>query len=339
MAMLPGCASPRLNADVLAQDAAWVDDTIAVLDRQGDPDSLVAIALLSESPLLPLDRLDSAAIEALRRAALSAPDNAVIAALRLFACLTAKECDETEPAAALQRLDPGNAAALVPRVRSALRSGDADAIDAAVAEFAGATTFNLHQNPGIVSAIDALGRATLPRRPGSDEFVDVRYLTAEMLGAYSTYALSLFESSGTVTEICRDAVLGSARHSNCVRAFKLMMSADTSILQILGASLTCRIAPADSAQVATAREFMRRFEWTGILRSEAMGPIPPSEGDSSAIRRFLIQDHEAMRLHAREDDARRAHLISLGMDPDPPEDWMPKKESAIGNAMSKCGVR
>jgi len=338
VATLAGCATSRSTPDVLAEDSAWLDQAVAALERRGDPGSLVAVALLSESPIYGLDRPDSVAINALRAAAVAAPENRGIAALRLLVCLAANECNATEAADGLQRIDPANGATLLPKLQSALRSGNADAIDAALAELAGAATVNLYQNPNVVFATDALDGADLPRHPESPEFEVISYLSAAMVGAYPLYEMSLFYGSGTVSEICRDAVAGSARHGNCVKAFELIMSADTSTLQILGASLTCRIAPADSESVAKAREFMRQFEWTGNLLSEAMGASSLAEIDPDRVHQFLSQQHEAMRRHAREDDARRAHLISMGMDPDPPADWMPKKESAIGNAMAKCGL-
>jgi hypothetical protein len=165
MSVLPGCATPRSAANYATQYASWQDQVTTVLARQGDVDSLIAQAFLRRSVSEPRHHTHPDALAALHAAAAMAPTHRPVAALRLQACLAALQCDATELAAHLRRIDPGNGLADLADLRAAEHRNDAAAVDAALASLAAATSLNTYFNLNVVAASDALERAQLPASP------------------------------------------------------------------------------------------------------------------------------------------------------------------------------
>jgi hypothetical protein len=330
LAALSGCATAR--SDRYAEFTAWRIQVITTLREQRDPDSLIATALLSESVGVPDDDPDPDLVAALAAAA-AASDSAAIAALHLLVCLQRADCDHSIAATALQRMDPDNGLALWPQVRSALQSGDESRIDAAITQLAQSGSFNLHQNANIVAAVRSIRRTVLPTPPDELEIEVASSLAVEMLGSYSVYALQTVSTTPSLFSACRDVEEASQRHRMCLQLLSTMMASDITILQMLGASWTCRIASPGTAELDRARATFRLNKWTSDhLMSALRRGVKERQGEH--VQRYLDVQIETMRLNAREEDSERAHAVALGFAPDPPEDWQPEHRFVVGN----CGL-
>jgi hypothetical protein len=153
-----------------------------------------------------------------------------------------------------------------------------------------------------------------------------------MRGEYTSYALRMISTSPSVLEACRHSEAASDRHRICLQILSTMMASDTEILQMLGASMTCRIASPSSADLDEARATFRRVDW---ISEHLLGALQrmAQEGQTEAMQRYLHLELEMMGRHAREEDSRRALVAALGLAADPPDEWQSKRRLKIGN----CG--
>jgi hypothetical protein len=315
LGLLTACTAARADPEYGARYTAWQAQLTTALKSQGDADSLVALALLRRSVTEPRYFTDAAALDALSAAAAAAPESRAVAALRLQACLAAQACDATEPAAHVQRIDPGNGIAGFASLRSATQSGDATRIDAALATLASASAFNIYFNANTVAATDALGRTRLAAEPNQRRTGKAGEWLVVVTDGYSLYSTAAVED---IAKACRDSVATDARRSNCLRTFATMQRSDAMVLQSFGADQTLRHAGPATAAAAAARDTRRRFDWYGESLAGAMKPW-----NFRQIPAVLL---DARRSHAREEDAQRALLAHLKVSADPPADWKPPTE-------------
>lgn len=239
MAMLPGCAT---------QYATWRNQVTTALAQQRNVDSLIAQAFLRRSVSEPQHHTHPDALAALHAAAAMAPAHRAVAALRLQACLAALECDATEPAAHLWRIDPGNGLPDLADLSAAMRRNDAAAIDAALASLAAATAFNSYFNANVVAASDALHRTQLPASPDERRSAAAEeWLYAVIDGA------ALYTTVGVqdLVRACRGPDGMDTRRSSCLRITGMLMRSDTLVMQSFAARQALRLAPPDSPSVAT----------------------------------------------------------------------------------------
>lgn len=333
LAVLPalsGCATKL--PDHYVELIAWRGEVVTTLRQQRDPYSMVAVALFPAA-LTDLEFYkDPIIIGSLDAAAAARPDDAAIAALRLMACLALPDCDHARAAEALGRVDPGNGIALWSHLRSEFESADERRIDAALVQLARSSSFNVHQNANIVAAVQSLRSTALPPPPQEPDIDAASALGLEMLGNYTGYALRMLSGAPSVLEACRYSEAATDRHRMCLQILSTMMASDAEILQMLGASLTCRIASPGSADLDQARAAFRRVDWTS---ESLLGAIQrmAQEGQTEALQRYLDLELEMMSRHAREEDSRRALVAALGLAVDPPDDWQSKRRLKVGN----CG--
>lgn len=328
MTALSGCAT-KLPDDYVKL-VAWRGEVITTLRQQRDPSSMVAAALLPVSFTDLEFYTDPVIIESLDAAAAAAPDDAAIAALRLMACLALPECDHAGAAEALGRVDPGNGIALWSNVRSAFESADERRIDAALVQLTRSSSFNVHQNANIVAAVQSLRSTALPPPPQEPDIDPASALGLEMLGNYTGYVFRMINTAPSVLAVCRDSKSPDDRHRVCLQILSTMMASDTEILQMLGASLTCRIASPGSAELEQARAKFRRVDWMSEHLLSEMERAA-QEGHTEAMQRYLDLELEMMRRHAREEDSRRALVLALGVAADPPDEWKSKRRLKVGN--------
>jgi hypothetical protein len=315
LGLLAACTAARADPEYGNRYAAWQAQLTAALTAQGDPDSLVALALLRRSVTEPRHFTDAAALDALNAAAAAAPESRAVAALRLQACLAAQSCDATEPAAHVQHIDPGNGIAGFADLRRATQGSDAIRIDAALAALANASAFNIYSNANTVAATDALSRTRLAAEPYKRRSGKAGEWLVVATAGYSLYSTAAVED---IAKACRDPTATDARRADCLRMFATLQRSDAMVLQSVGANQMLRHAGPATAAAAAARETRRRLDWY-------------AEGVTSAMKPWNFRQVPAVllaarRSHAREEDAQRALLAHLKVSADPPVDWRPRTE-------------
>ncbi|MEZ5457789.1 MAG: hypothetical protein R3E65_00260 [Steroidobacteraceae bacterium] len=143
MTALGGCATTRSESDALSEHNAWVTKGAEALALRTDANSRLARALAplplpfsddySDPAWIPVISVDRADVDRLDAAAAHAPESRPIRAFRLLGCLAIEDCDASAAAESLAHVDPGNALALVPRLRAAHHQNeDEAAVDAAL---------------------------------------------------------------------------------------------------------------------------------------------------------------------------------------------------------------
>ncbi|MEZ5457787.1 MAG: hypothetical protein R3E65_00250 [Steroidobacteraceae bacterium] len=319
LGLLAACTAARADPQYGERYTVWQAQLTTALTAQSDADSLVALALLRRSVTEPRYFTDATALDALNAAAAAAPENRAVAALRLQACLAAQGCDATEPAAHVQRIDPGNGIADFASLRSATQSGDATQIDAALASLANALAFNIYFNANTVAATDALSRTRLAAEPNQRRSGKAVEWLVAVTDGYSLYGTAAVED---IAKACRDPAATDARRANCLRTFATLQGSDAMVLQSVGANQTLRHAAPTIAAAAAARETRRRLDWYGESLAGAMKPWN--------FRQIPAALLAARRVHAREEDAQRALLAHLKVSAEPPADWKPLTEPVAG---------
>jgi len=285
----------------------------AALAQQRNVDSGIAQAFLRRSVSEPQHHTDPDALAALHAAAAIAPAHQAVAALRLQACLAALDCDATEPAEHLRRIDPGNGLAGLADLRAAMRRDDAAAIDAALAELAAATAFNSYFNANVVAASGALERTQLPA------FADGRRSAAAEEWLYSVISGSALYTTVGIQDLvraCRGPDSNDARRTSCLRITDMLMRSDTLTMQSFAARQALRMAQPGSLEALKAAELRRRLDWYNDALNAGLKPW----NFRKTPGKLLV----ALRDHPREEDARRALLAALNIAADPPADWAPK---------------
>lgn len=330
---LSGCATTRSESDNLAEHNAWVTKGAEALALRTDAYSRLARAL-APLPLPMVDDYSDPAwtrfnsinrtdVDRLDAAAAQAPENRAIAAFRLLGCLAIEDCGASAAAESLARVDPGNALALVPQLRTALQSEDEAAVDAALEALGPQPDFRTYSNAAAVIAVDAFISATHAGKSRRNAELEAITWLSGVIGRQSVY---LFEAFTDVTKACRGS-LSARRHAACVKARALLMGSDSLIVQMAAVGQANRNAAAGSAEAAMALELRRRFDW----ESESLMSVYTPKVRPKQVLLWSKQQLDAMRTHARESDSRRAVLIAMHVSPDPPDDWKPKRRLAIGS--------
>jgi hypothetical protein len=226
-------------------------------------------------------------------------------------CLDTPGCDIASATQALREIDPGNGLGDWPALRTAVVRDDPSAIDDALQRLSEARTFNLYFNPTVVTVAEALAHTGLPSQPRGRRTRDPAQwaTTAAGFGARITPPLK------SISDACRGDTLLATHRSRCLKIAATLMTADTSILQSFGASLTQRLAAPHSAEHASTLAWRHGLEWRQLQSREALKPFRQ--------RRWTAEFMRAMRTHPREEDAARAVLVAMGLPPDPPRGWKP----------------
>lgn len=337
LAVLPalgGCATGRSESDALSEHNAWVTKGAEALALRTDANSRLARALAplplpfsddySDPAWIPVISVDRADVDRLDAAAAHAPESRPILAFRLLGCLAIEDCDASAAAESLARVDPGNALALIPRLRTALQSEDEAAVDAALEALGPQPDFRTYSNAAAVIAVDAFISATDAGKSRRNAELEAITWLSGVIGRQSVY---LFEAFTDVTKACRGS-LSARRHAACVQARALLMGSDSLIVQMAAVGQANRNAAAGSAEAAMALELRRRFDW----ESESLMSVYTPKVRPKEVLLWSKQQLAAMRTHARESDSRRAVLIAMHVSPDPPADWQSKRRLESGNS-------
>ena len=307
------CATTESNLEAASLDNAR---NKAALIAGGDSSSLMSAALLAWSfPQGPAARTgvpDNDRLALVERAAALAPADAAIASLAVTLCLDTSGCDALAAAARFRGVDAGNAAGWLADLRTATDQGP-DAVDTVLRSMATGTSFNLHFNQLVTYVVDSSARAhvNLTRPSGKvaapfERLVNaVGIVSAEGIPALQSFALA-----------CTDPAHRSTRAEACRAILRATTSADTALIQSLGARLRVQLdAPGDPDRIA-AEAWRRTYEWQ---RDQT------SASETSFWNRNARAQTQ-LRLVAslpREQDVMRAMLEKYGRPVEPPATWKP----------------
>jgi hypothetical protein len=280
-----------------ARHAARIQVLQKELLARGDADSLAAGALFARLSASPDGSLELAA-----RAVAAAPDRADLLLEQLQLCQKIPACDSQALEAQLRQLDPDNGISWTYALWRADRSNDQAELRRDRAGLARAQRVDWHWNE-IVSRLTAAvtGKAGY----GSQEAL------VEVIGIEAAFITPLQSVSKACSaqEIQAPEVLAQCRQ--IAAAFR---RGDTYLFEMYGTSLAARLWPAGSAESAQIAVERRAVHYWMDAHSRHSAEL-----DSAAAARILATLYAQ---YPTEQQAFRALFIRLGLNPDPPADWV-----------------
>ena len=310
-ATLVGCAATKAQrAHQLQNQARWTAEAVETLITQGDASSLMAAALLFRDPRQrPLVGREPLALAA--RAQDRTPTDPAAVWLRYALCAGTASCDAVSSGARLRSLDPDNGMGWWPQLQSSVTNHDTVASDQILDHLANAQSFRVYFNPTAVQVTDALGRVRGPAARALHLYGQSMALMTAM-GGFAAQGIPPLQ---VLSNACRDATHAAARRATCMKIFStLMNTADSTLLQSFGASLSLRLAPRGSTEFLAAERWHRTQDW----RNAQFGILFNSWRIAAALKVQLT----AMRQFAREEDSVLAVLRHYRRPFDPPADWV-----------------
>jgi hypothetical protein len=294
-----GSKADRALRQKEAQEAARLPRLQSELVAQGDPDSLAASALVAG---LISGFSSSTALDLATRAVAGAPDRSDLALLQLQLCESAPACDPLPLERRLRVLDPANGITWTYALLRADREQRAEDWAAARGGLAQSKGVNLYWN----RTVSHLARA-VAGKAGFDSGAAV----AEVIGIEANLmtALQPIGRACEAQEIQLPDVLGQ-----CRRIAAALRHADTSVLEADGSSMGLRVWPAGSAErleVLNERHVLR-YRVDLMTRYTAQLNSPKA---TNALVGLLTQ-------YPTQQAAMRALYVRLGLQPDPPPDWV-----------------
>ena len=308
---LVGCATPeQLEQRNAAKRAAWTAQTVDALIAQGDASSLMAAALLFRDPRQ-LSLVGPEPLTLAERAQERAPTDPAAAWLRYALCAGTVTCDAVSSGARLRMLDPDNGMGWWPDLQLSVTNRDVAASDQILDHLANAQSFRVYFNPTAVQVTDALGRVSGP----AARALHLHGQSMALMTAMGGFAAQGIPPLQVLSNACRDATHAAARRATCMKIFStLMNTADSTLLQSFGASLSLRLAPRGSTEFLAAERWHRTQDW----RNAQFGILFNSWRIAAALKVQLT----AMRQFAREEDSVLAVLRHYRRPFDPPADWV-----------------
>ncbi len=294
-----GSKADRALRQKQAQEAARLPRLQNELVAQGDPDSLAAGALVAG---LISGFSSSTALDLATRAVAGAPDRSDLALLQLQLCESAPACDPLPLEKRLRVLDPANGIGWTYALLRADREQRAADWAAARGGLAQSKDVNLYWN----RTVSRLARA-VAGKAGFDSGAAV----AEVIGIEGSLmsALQPISRACEAQEIQLPDVLGQ-----CRRIAAALRHSDTSVVEADGSSMGLRVWPEGSAErlaVINERQVLR-YRVDLMTRYAAQLNSPQA---THALAGLLTQ-------YPTQQAAMRALYVRLGLQPDPPSDWV-----------------
>jgi len=271
---------------------------------------------------------NSVAVAAADREALIARASAdahADAFVQWFAASHAQD-DEVKAAAlrALQSLEPDNGMVWMLSVDSAMQSGDAPGVSAALARMAAATRFDDRFGEFVVEWLQAGDRHPLQRNDVAQAQADLDPDTVPIVRAIAYASALAIPAAQSVLGACRDSAEDDFAHRahDCSTIGRLLAGKANSLVSRAFGIVLLRIIGDPSLA-----GFERRFAWL----NEFTVRMPDVATDSGHARRFeadwLAVGHEIGVLQRQ--------LVRLGLPLEPPADWQPAARSVAAGAVDQ----
>lgn len=280
------------------QDAARLPRLQSELIAQGDPDSLAAGALVAGL----ISGISSSVLDLAGRAVASAPDRADLALLQLQLCESAPACDPLPLEKHLRVLDPENGITWTYALLRADREQRPADWNAARGGLAQAKRVDLYWNHTVSHLAKAVaGKAGFDADAALTEVIGIE--------AALMSALQPISRACQAQELQRPDVL-----DQCRRIAAALRRGDTTVIEADGSTLALRLWPAGSAErleVIKERQVLRyRVELITRYATQLNSPQA-----TQALAGLLTQ-------YPTQQTAFRALYLRLGLQPDPPADWV-----------------
>lgn len=225
---------------------------------------------------------DARSGEILRQAAEQARGDPLVQMLWALAPDKASGCDERNPCPgrrdALARLEPDNGFAWTPALKDAVKSGDAGAVDAALARIAEATRYDDYFVQGWQAWMAALGPRARAFGAKSDRDIWTWAVSnATMVLGPSHVAMQC--------SLHRHPNVSAARLDACARVGRLMSRAGTSVMtQRLGLAAVRGAGKQDADDLAVRRE----LDWLQVKHVELAGQAESNPAEKKAYFADLV---------------------------------------------------
>lgn len=282
-----------------AQDAARLPRLQSELVAQGDADSLAAGALVAGSIA---GFSSSTALDLAARAVAGAPDRADLALLQLQLCEGTPACDPLPLEKHLRALDPENGITWTYALLRADREHRPADWEVARAGLAQSKRVDLYWN----RIVSHLAKA-VTGKAGFDS--DAALAGAIGMESALMNALQPISRACQAQELQRPNVLGQ-----CRRVAAALRQGDTAMVEAEGSSMALRVWPEGSAErleVINERRVLRyRVDLTTRYTTQLNSPQA-----LMALAGLLTQ-------YPTQQTAMRALYVRLGLEPDPPADWV-----------------
>ena len=293
---LAACAHARGDADSPSLRAERARE-VKVLIARATPGDLAAAALL----LWPDDPHTRQPLDLIERAQALAPRRPELVWVHLTICERFKCEARAQIAARLQALDPDNGFAWALDLERRPTS-DSDAVTAVIARMGAARKMTIYWNQLQVMMVDALAVA----RPSDD-------LATRAFGALGIVAAESLPPLQTIFRACGPEQFDlPGRRAACEAMADRMEHSDTMLTQRLALVLQMRWWPSGSPQRRDLLAKRRQLDYLMTM--------------SSRLRWWRLNHDMAVRIEAarstaREEDAARAVVKSLGLPLEAPADW------------------
>jgi hypothetical protein len=282
-----------------AQQAARLPRLQSELVAQGDPDSLAAGALVAGSIS---GYGGSTSLDLAARAVAGAPDRADLALLQLQLCESTPACDPLPLEKHLHMLDPENGITWTYALLRADREQRPADWEVARGGLAQSKRVDLYWNRTVLHLANAVaGKA------GFDS--DAALAGAISIEAALMTTLQPISRACQAQELQRPDVLGQ-----CRRMALALRQGDTSLVEADGSSLALRLWPegtAERLEVVKERRLLR-------YRADLMTRYATQLNSPQALRALA----GLLTQYPTEQTAMRALYVRLGLNPDPPADWV-----------------
>jgi len=289
-------AADEQDADPLA---APVQRAAATLAGRNDADSLAAAAVLT----LIQDRARAEQLAA--RANAAGPKRPDLLWLHAVLCDKMPTCDRKALEAKLRTLDPENGVTRVAALAEASDPENPGNADRLLAALAATKRVDLYWNPLI---------AHLSTAVASTKDLTVSQSVVSVIGVLAATSIPPFQATA---KLCRgEELLREGRRARCQGIAQVFRQGDTTIVEMVGVSMTRQLFPEDSAEARAATEARR----VSAYRLSTWGEDSARKIDDDAYaRRYL----ENLHRYRREQDVIVAELVASGRSPTPPADWQP----------------
>lgn len=307
----------ELAAALNEHNAALIDTLMA----DGSPRALTLAATAMAYPLGNPEGSAETQINLLARAAQMAPDDAWV---QWIAAVNFQPSETvSEPALALQRLEPDNGAVWMFQLQAANLAEDSAAVTDALARIGAARKFD---DRYVASALEWL--KVLRNFPTPAPFVDAAEPTSErdaLIAAFGRGSAISMVNYTPATRACKpqDQALAADRRAACLAAGRLMLTeSNTSISMRIGAALL-RLAGADDAAEIT-RNIDYLTQKYGVVATQALED--PNE----------FERYQADLLQTRSEvQAMKNMLTRAGVPLLPPSNWNEDPSGSVAAAAKR----
>lgn len=330
----PPAAGNKAGADTLQ---AWRARTLAALAERGDADGYLGAAMLAHGT-------DSG--KYVRDAVRIAPGDPYVAWMKWWSCSSIQGCDPAAAIAHVRMLEPDNAAAWIPDVKSAMASGDPFKVTDALNKVASLDRFDDHtwsigRRAGLATIAFPPPPGTAPQASQAGRLlVDVESVgPLGMGGVYSTIIacsnLLFFEAR---LEACK-AIAGLLEQSGdrqyegigsnlaglLVQPEAMLHPGPSSTATVGGSKVPMHDSSSAQANPEVAAATARRFAY--IWRTLKWRKMEFAVDEDPALAR-MVQD--AIRSQPNESAMIATVFQQRGIPPNPPAGWDPPGAASTG---------